>query len=559
MRVTRTVVSIVVLAGVTAAFAQSPRLQVPVISGPPATNPQAADQSTATIKPEYDPWTDLMERYNQVLVVKKSQAIRISPKYAKPNAVTPWKMEIVREDAENLYLKNLPIEDPESPLHNSWLRHENAEADLSKLAEIENTYFILDPFAPVVPPPFTDRLTFVDRSDGLPSTGKWQMGFAHADMNHDGLEDLVFPPPRTGTRPYPFIFLQTDKGWREWTEARYPSIKFDYGATGVADFDGDGNLDIVIACHFLKNYVLYGDGKGDFTRYVELPAINPNVTSRALTIADFDGDGRPDVAFLSELDIQLGTAATLSSGLLYTCLNTKSGWRADDASGGRPNLFGDQIATGDFNGDKRPDLLISSHKNINRFLVYLNGGAGQPWTPVALDEFPFHAYVRGVAAVRPQGARADQAVMAFMQHIQSGKLGFVRDAIAVYTFDPTPDGIGFKDRKLVNIDENQDSEYTCVAAGDIDGDGLYDLALGRQGGLVQVFLQAPDGTFMMERGDEIKLGEVWVNSVQIMDLGKRGGRALVVSTSDSTAGSKTGGSVHCYVVSPKTTAAKAQR
>jgi len=314
---------------------------------------------------------------------------------------------------------------------------------------------------------------------------------------------------------------------------------------GVADFDGDGNLDIAVACHFLRNYVLYGNGKGDFTRVVELPRVNPSVTSRTLAVADFDGDKRPDIAFLSELDMELGTSQAISSGLLFVCLNTAGGWRAVDASGGRANLFGDQLATGDFDADGHVDLLISSQKNINRYLVYRNGGDGSTWSPLTFDQFPFRAFVRGVDGANLDRVPGDEAILAFYQNIQSGRLAFQRNAVAAYSFIVGPDGLEVKERKMLEIDAADYSAFTCAAAGDVDGDGRLDIVLGRQDGFVEVFLQEPDGSFLKEKSPEIALGPVWVNAIHVVRLTEQGPTALVIGASD---GPKTDGSIRCFVV-----------
>ena len=346
----------------------------------------------------------------------------------------------------------------------------------------------------------------------------------------------------------PEIFFGTETGWSQSATVKWPSVRFDYGDVGVADFDGDGNPDIAIACHFLRNYVLYGNGKGDFTRFVELPRVNPTVTSRALAVADFNGDKRPDLVFLSELDVEMGTNEVIGSGLLYVCLNDKSGWRAVDATGAKANLFGDQVATGDFDADGDVDILASSHKNLNRFLVFTNGGDGTAWTANAPTEFPFRAYVRAVAAGNLDRLPGDEAVMGFYQNVQSGSQAFPRHAIAVYSFIVGPEGLEVKDRKLADIDAYLTNDFTCAAVGDLDGDGRSDLVLGRQAGTVRVMLQGVDGTFVEERGNEWDFGDSFVNSVAIVDLAASGPRALVVNTSDGKAAK---GSIRCFVPRPK--------
>ena len=544
MRVMRFLVlsTVAVSASLAVARAQTPA--VPPVSAAPSPLPQAAATPQPTPGPQRGRWEEFMVRYHDVKKVSKRVAIRQSEKYAKPNAVSPFSMEVVGEDAEFLYLKHLPIEDPESPGHKAWLRHEGAEAQLTQVREHEEKYFIIDPFAPLVPPPFTDRLRFTERSVGLPVGGKWQIGFSTGDLDRDGLIDLVFPPPRLGDG-MPVVFLQTATGWKQWDAVKWPEARFDYGDAGVADFDGDGNLDIALACHFSRNFVLYGNGKGDFTRMTELPRVNPAASSRALEVGDLDRDGRPDLVFLAELDLEMGTNEQIGSGLVTVCLNAKSGWRAVEGAGGRSNLFGDQVVLGDFDADGDLDVLVSSHKNVNRYFVYLNGANGTEWTPVALDEFPFRAYLNGVAAAELDGLPGDEAVMAFTQRVQSGRLKFPRNGLAVYSFVVGPDGLEMKERRMLDVDGSDESNYTCATAGDLDRDGRMDLAFGRLDGVVRIFLQSPDGAFLEERSPEVSVGAVWINSLQILPVGKGGTPALVINTSDSSKENR--GSVRCFV------------
>lgn len=69
-----------------------------------------------------------------------------------------------------------------------------------------------------------------------------------------------------------------------------------------ADVDGDGDLDIFIACEFCPNKLLINDGNGFFTNesISRIPQIVND--SEDIAVADFDGDNDIDVFFVSEDD-----------------------------------------------------------------------------------------------------------------------------------------------------------------------------------------------------------------------------------------------------------------
>ena len=74
------------------------------------------------------------------------------------------------------------------------------------------------------------------------------------------------------------------------------------GEEMVADIDGDKNLDIFCAEMVLwhdggnpgsKTWILYGDGKGNFTK--EIMNAATDIGNHESKLGDVDGDGRPDI------------------------------------------------------------------------------------------------------------------------------------------------------------------------------------------------------------------------------------------------------------------------
>ena len=167
--------------------------------------------------------------------------------------------------------------------------------------------------------PEAHRLSFTNFGQGLPTSGQWRNGFDVADMNGDGHPDIVHGPARKSMGP-PVIFLGDGKGhWRRWSEAKFPPLPYDYGDAAVADFNGDGKPDVALAMHLRGFVVLVGDGKGNFTNWskgLDLHVAgsgkdDQGFSSKAIVAIDWNHDGRPDLLALGEgprLNLTGGTA-----------------------------------------------------------------------------------------------------------------------------------------------------------------------------------------------------------------------------------------------------------
>lgn len=486
---------------------------------------------------------DLPPGYYEIHKFPRDQVVRLTETTAYPARFMRVKMEIVDEDAEWVYLRNLPVEDPDSAGHKAWTARQTLEAKTLARKELAVGKFVMDPAVEHPLPGFSDRIHLEERSSGLPSQGRWQMGMAMADMNGDGLQDIVLPPPRLGIAR-PWIVLQTSTGWRAWDDVRWPDVKLDYGDVKVADFDRDGNPDIAIACHFLRNYVMYGNGKGDFTRVVELANANAKFSSRAIGLADFDGDGRQDIVALAELDVDLSTNAAIRGALLQVHLNKRNGWKTVPVTGAYENLYGDHVAVGDLDADKKPDIVVSSHKNSNFSFAFLNRGDGESYLPVATPEFPYLGYVFGVAVGDLDGKAGDEALLGAFQNVRLGSGGKPMNGVIIYGFSRKGEEVTAT-RQVVAVDGQDLNAYSAAGIADLDGDGRNDLLIGRRNGDVELYLQGLDGQFLRERSPELTFGDSYINALTVMPIGTSGERALIVESSD---GKATPGSVRAFMV-----------
>jgi len=176
-----------------------------------------------------------------------------------------------------------------------------------------------------------------------------------ADFNHDGVQDLI-------AGPYLYFGPDFTKS-REIIPAHTWNPSTDYAndcMLSVAyDFTGDGWPDLLCGTNLLVN------PKGESRRWDKYQVL-PAIGSEVWEAQDIDGDGKPEIVYMSRTD-----------GVVYAkpdLANPTGRWPVHSVSG--PG-YGIQhgIGAGDINGDGRPDIL-------NVFGWWENSGPGgkEPWT-----------------------------------------------------------------------------------------------------------------------------------------------------------------------------------
>ncbi len=262
------------------------------------------------------------------------------------------------------------------------------------------------------------------------------VAIAVGDFNNDGFVDV------TGGDSDGDFFLATSDGDGTFTETYEPFTAVGYLLSDleVADYDGDGNLDIfaVQEGNTYNSSVMFGDGAGDFSSNT---SIAQNKIDDA-TIGDFDGDGTIDLA------TSWGTVTTVffNNG----DQTFQGGEVVGTASAG--------VSSGDINGDGVDELVTFNGATIVTH-TYEEGSFSQDQT--LTQETP-------VTAVTFADIDIDGNLdLLSLENNKSVHVRFNTDGIIGEEYSSKTIGTGLD----------------SIAIGDFNGDGVSDLSASGTGGL----------------------------------------------------------------------------
>ncbi len=201
-----------------------------------------------------------------------------------------------------------------------------------------------------------------------------------ADFNGDGKLDLAVP----GGGSFSILLGDGAGGFGAATVSSF--INAD--SIAISDFNSDGKLDLAMVGFAIdgKLSIVFGNGSGGFSAPTQL-AIDSYPED--LTVADFNGDGKADVAVAHNKRSPVQNAVLSSVSVLF----------GDGAGGFGPaasfpaDRTPTRILTGDFNSDGRPDL-VTANRIANNLSVLLNTCNG-PIGPPPTVEFSAPTYSRG--------------------------------------------------------------------------------------------------------------------------------------------------------------------
>ena len=184
-----------------------------------------------------------------------------------------------------------------------------------------------------------------------------------ADLNKDGKLDLVVTDVQSGTQSQIQILLGNGDGTFQ-APTNLTSGRFT-GTFVIADFNGDGNLDIVAANELDANAEIWlGNGNGTFNSPTLLNTNGATgVYPRGMVAGDFNLDGHLDIAFTHGINLD---PAGNPHGVGLLLGNGDGTFQApQEYLVGRSALV---YATADLNRDGAPDLVIIDTGLINVLL-----------------------------------------------------------------------------------------------------------------------------------------------------------------------------------------------
>ena len=225
------------------------------------------------------------------------------------------------------------------------------------------------PFVTTFP---SNGVTDFNNDANFSTNDSYSKGVAIGDLNSDGRPDLMVANANTG---YTDIYLNASStaGVLAFTyinrmpvgsPTAYPQ------QISIADLDGDGKLDLAVtrsanlnsysassdAIHLFRNITPIGSTAITFTVGPVFNSANGAFAS-GVNIADFDGDGKPDIVSLAGTQNRIvvfrnfSTSGTLSFTITGQTFNFTAG------------ASGNFVAVGDLDQDGKPDVVVSTSAN----------------------------------------------------------------------------------------------------------------------------------------------------------------------------------------------------
>jgi hypothetical protein len=282
----------------------------------------------------------------------------------------------------------------------------------------------------------------------------------HADLNGDGRPDLVTANP--GTNNVAVLINRTLPG-----SAQFQSVRSAVALAGadavtaiaVGDINGDGRPDIVAAdggatdvLHLFYNQTDDGAASATFNLSSQL---TPGDEPSAIALADFNLDGRLDIAVTSQTNSQVGVFLNTTPPGFSATFSARN----DFAIGSLPK----DIVAADFNSDGRPDLATANSGGTASITLLSNTTAPNAAAPSF-----------GIANFNAAGGTGASIAAGDLNRDGRIDLVFGKDGTSVQSTVRNDAATGLVAANVANLDLGGMSRGLDVDIADVDRDGIVD-------------------------------------------------------------------------------------
>jgi hypothetical protein len=206
------------------------------------------------------------------------------------------------------------------------------------------------------------------------SVGSYPYSVGVADLNGDGVPDIVVANRGSSFHPDDSVSVLLGNGDGSFQSQRTYTVGPEPDSVAVADLNGDGIPDIVVADEYDDAVsVLLGNGDGSF----QLPyTYSVGSFPASVTVADLNGDGKLDLVVANDINtvsVLLGNG----DGSFQAQKNYAIG------------SFPSSVVVADLNADGKPDIIVAN-RNSSTVSVLLGNGDGsfQAQQTYAVGAFP---------------------------------------------------------------------------------------------------------------------------------------------------------------------------
>jgi hypothetical protein len=469
--------------------------------------------------------TYFVERY------KKDELIRMDETHVRLPIMTAG-IPFYREDADFYYIRTEKISPEEQAAMDEAARRKMEESQRVVKPVTHGTSvsapIIAADFETLAPRRANAGVRFRRAGSGLPDRGQFRENIAVVDFDGDGHLDIVTTPPRDTSGLIALVYLGDGKGGFtgrkiDVVDARGNPVKvgIGYGGVVVADFDGDGKLDLATASHAGGVHVLLQ--RDNFRFQTDDGGLPRNFSSQALAAFDVDGDGRTDLV-VSRDSSDLALTGKIDKQQVRVLRNEGSaGWKVveDGLVGG---YYSNHVFSFSYSGGPRPDLLAGCNYLGGTILTWKNEGDGH-FVPAPFDALESYA---NHTAVAPGTFGPDRrpAIADFYAKFGGGRPPLKANGINIYVRNRE----GWAKVPIWRQKDSKGRLTVGLAMGDLDGDGLDDVVFpDPELRKLRIFYQTAQGGFQeAPEALEPALDSV-VADVRIADLNGDGRNDIVLS------------------------------